>query len=369
MMNRYSRQIALPQLGKEGQERLSRSSVLCIGVGGLGSPASLYLAAAGVGRLGLIDADSVALSNLQRQILYRETDAGASKVSAAAQTLRALNPTLQIDAMQERFTDRNALSLVGEYDVILDGSDNFETKFLVNDAAFKAGKPLVYGAVNGFEGQVALFASGRGACYRCLHPHRPVTRIQNCAEAGVLGSVVGTLGTLQATLALQLLISGGQPDHPLYPEHALLTLLDFAGAWRFDRFKVPQREDCPTCSRPKKEIVLNYEDPACAISPVIQPDRLAQLLATLPSSVLLLDVRNPDEWAEEGHLENALLWPLSRLENGELPPIPPEAQEVVIYCRSGVRSAQGARILLEAGIRSSMSLAGGILAWTGPLSR
>lgn len=364
-LKKFSRQIILSEIGAEGQKRLTDARVLCIGAGGLGSPVALYLAAAGVGTLGLIDDDRVDLTNLQRQILFAAADEGRMKTDAAQGRLQALNPDTQIVTHTERFNVMNAESLLNRYDLVIDGSDNFATKFLVNDAAYRAGIPLVYGAVNRFEGQVALFQSRMSSCYRCLYRKPPATRVQNCAEAGVLGSVVGTIGTLQATLALQFLISKGDPSHPLCPETGMLTLFDFGGAWSVRSVKIERDACCPTCSVDPAEVTLTSEPESCALSiDVIDAETLVKALKDPTQNLLLVDVRESDEWAQ-GHLPGAIHWPLSRIERGEYPKRATQ-QTVVAYCAAGARSNQAARLLLAAGFDRVKNLSGGTLAWPGP---
>lgn len=414
-LSRYSRQYLLPEIGVEGQRHLGSSSVLLIGAGGLGSPVALYLAAAGVGHLTIIDNDLVDASNLQRQILFKTSDSHSPKVLAAQRELMALNPDLHLKIIQARFNASNALELVQAHDLVIDGSDNFSTKFITNDAAFKAGRPLVTASVQGFEGQVALFVPGdraqserSGPCYRCLLPNPPKAKIQNCAEAGVLGSVVGTLGTLQATLALQSLLSKNTPSHPLNPESGMLTHLDFKGPWSFSRMQIPPRKACITCSQLPERIVIGagLEDPinnspAC-VSRQRQTDREAnnrwpnslpgdldgssdasdemlsemeckQLLGQLqsdPDHLLLVDVRTTREW-NTGHLKGAIHLPLALLERAtDLQELPPSLLEVesrkkpwVIYCHAGVRSVAACYLLKSLGIQSVTNLAGGLLAW------
>lgn len=363
--DRYVRQVQLKEIGAEGQRRLANSRILCIGAGGLSSPAALYLAAAGVGTIGLIDPDRIELSNLHRQILFDESDLGHPKASHAGRRLERCNSDVRIDAIVDTFNADNAKELLSRYDIVLDGSDNFDTKFLVNDAAHQAGKPLVYAAVNGFEGQAAAFWSKQSSCYRCLHPEPPKATVQNCSEAGVLGSVVGTIGTLQATLALQLAISGGKIEHPLFPSLGQLTLFDFSGNWRISSFHVPKRSDCPTCSRDPSLLSLQEITIGCSI-PSASTASIAALKAKLDeprSALLLIDVRSTEEW-EAGHIPQASHWPLDRIENGSLPPIPNPSVPIILYCKSGIRSARAAQLLRQAGILSTQNLIGGMDAWS-----
>ncbi len=374
-LKRYSRQTVLPEIGLEGQERLGNARVLCVGMGGLGSPVSLYLAAAGVGTLGLVDDDRVESTNLQRQILFENSDIGESKVEAARKKLMRQNPDVQIEVFNERLIAANAEQVFQSYDLIVDGSDNFATRFLTHDAALKKQIPWVYGAVNQFEGQTALFTSGsrhdknsdsRGPCYRCLYPHLPRAQIQNCAEAGVLGSIVGTVGTLQATLALQYLISAGNPNHPLCPPVGQLSIFDFAGRWNISTIQVPQQPDCPSCSIAPAEIVLRDADAFCTTKSgqrkSIRATDLLMQMRMKENPVLLFDVRDSDEW-ETGHIADAIHWPLHRIEKGEIPPLPAGSTTIVVYCQTGLRSARAAHLLNLAGVQSVLNLEGGIHAW------
>lgn len=363
---RYARQTILSEVGPDGQKRLSSSRVLCVGMGGLGSPVALYLAAAGVGKIGMIDSDRVDLSNLQRQVLFEDLDQGKPKVAAARTRLQGLNPEVRIESLEDRFTDENAEHVLSGFDLVIDGSDNFETKFLINDAAYKRGIPWVYGAVNGFEGQVAIFRGNEGPCYRCLYASSPKAKIRNCAENGVLGSVVGIVGTLQATLALQYLISGSDLKHPLHPKMGDLTILDLAGKWDISTVLIPKRKDCATCSRPPAEIVLRHQPAHCErINRIAAQALINQLDAPRPN-LTLIDVRTSEEWAE-GHIRGAIHWPLDRIENGQLPPIQKEST-VIVYCKAGLRSAKAAGLLIQAQKNPVLSLSGGIEDWPEPLS-
>ncbi len=365
-LNRYARQTILSEIGPEGQKKLSSSRVLCVGVGGLGSPVVLYLAAAGVGKIGFIDADRVDLSNLQRQVLFHDLDQGRPKVAAAQEHLKSFNPEITIETFEERFTDENAERLLNSFDLVIDGSDNFETKFLVNDAAYKRGIPWVYGAVNRFEGQVAFFWGNKGSCYRCLYPSTPKAKIQNCAENGVLGSVVGVIGTMQATLALQYLISGGNPEHPLFPKIGDLTVLDLAGKWDISTVSIPKQVGCMTCARTPSEIILQYVPSHCEQVHRITAQNLIAKLNT-HTNLTLIDVRTTEEW-KTGHIRSAIHWPLDLMEKGELPSILEKSTIVVTYCKAGVRSAKAAELLSEAKKIPVLSLSGGIDSWPEPLS-
>lgn len=357
--DRYSRQIILPEIGIEGQKKISSSRVLCIGVGGLGSPTTLYLAAAGVGTIGIVDLDHVDESNLQRQILYRTADQGFSKVESAKKHLNQLNKDSNIVAYHTMLTDKNAEEILSQYDLIIDGSDNFETKFLINDAACKTGIPIIYGAISSFEGEVALFWGNHGACYRCFHPSPPAVKIANCAEAGVLGSIAGVIGSLQATLAIQYIISANEKKHPLQPLIGQLTKVDLNGKWDFKTFKIKKNPQCPTCSSSKKNIKLSFQNPSCSNTPSIESSELIKLLSNSETDqLLLLDVRDQNEWAE-GNIPGATHWPLPLLVEGILPPDSEKEKKVVVYCKAGIRSQQAVQILIKNGFNESVSLHGG----------
>ena len=358
-LKRFSRQIVLPEIGESGQQRLSDARVLCVGIGGLGSPAALYLAAAGVGKIGLVDSDTVDMSNLQRQILFTTSEQGGPKTSLGKARLEKLNPEINIEAFNERFNAQNAERLLSGYDLIIDGSDDFETKFLINDAAYKFGIPMVYGAVNRFEGQVALFSGKQSSCYRCLYPAPPKAPIRNCAETGVLGAFVGVIGTLQATLGLQYIISGGDHKHPLYPQVGSLTLFDMSGTWNIRKLQVSKNPHCTTCQIPPNEVILRSEPEICWNVKTIESNALINLLARPHPQILLLDVRETEEW-NSGHLQGAIHWPLSRIEKGDFPPKLVSVEKMIVYCKSGKRSKQAARRLSAAGIDSVYHLEGGL---------
>ena len=356
--DRYSRQTILPEIGIQGQNTLKSSRVLCVGVGGLGSPACLYLAAAGVGTIGLIDADCVDESNLQRQVLFKTSDQGTPKVVAAKKHLNELNPDVQIIIHQENLSHLNAESILSNYDLVIDGSDNFETKFLINDAAYKTNIPVISGSIRGFEGEVALFFGNQGACYRCLHPTPPKAAVRNCAEAGVLGSIAGVIGTLQATLALQYLISKADPLHPLCPPIGQLSAFDFNGTWNTRNLKVHKNNDCPTCSLPPSEVRLKSSPAVCASTSTISTSELIKLLSENQEEILLIDVREPEEW-ETGYIPGAIHWPLGKIKEGNLPRIDHSFKKIVLYCKAGVRSKEAAAIFSNKGILNTYSLIGG----------
>lgn len=357
---RYARHLALPEVGEAGQEKLLAARVLVVGAGGLGSPALLYLAAAGVGTLGVADGDAVDASNLQRQVLYAAADAGRSKTEAAAARLSALNPAIRVET-HGLLTEGNALDLVARYDVVVDGADNFETRYLVNDACVLAAKPNVHASVHRFEGRASVFDARLGPCYRCLHPEPPEEGlVPSCAEAGVLGVLPGILGTIQAAETLKLLLGLGEPLV------GRLLLVDVLGAsTRTIRFaKDPGCAICgaaPTLGRVESVAAacgVPARSPGAAVEE-IGPDELAARLAS-PHPPLLLDVREPHEVAA-GAIDGSVRIPLGevRARLAELP----SGRGVVVHCATSARSARAARLLLESGRRDVSILAGGFVAW------
>lgn len=347
----YDRQTRLPEIGQAGQQRLLGASVLCVGAGGLGSPALLYLAAAGVGRIGIIDFDRVDESNLQRQVLFDTEAVGKPKALEAARRLKVLNPGIQIEAYDEELNAENAARLFPLYDVILDGSDNFETKFLINDAAVKFDKPSIYGALQGFEGQISVFNYQNSPCYRCLYPEKPAQPIMNCAEAGVIGAVAGLIGVTQALQAIQI-ITGHESFEPLSGK--VMTLDTRSMNSRIITLK--KNPNCPVCSKNKDNISLSYSPQLCALIPEITVSELKNT-----SGHILIDVREQYEW-DHGHIDGAMLWPLSRIMHGDLPNIEKNAP-VILQCQKGYRSLQAAQILKARGFRNITNLAGGYEAW------
>ncbi len=362
---RYSRHLLLPEVGVAGQQRLRAARVLVIGAGGLGSPVALYLAAAGVGTIGLVDFDAVDRSNLQRQVLYSTSDVGRPKLDAAAERLEGLNPGVSVVAHRATLTSANALEIFAGYDVIVDGTDNFPTRYLANDAAVLLGKPLVYGSIYRFEGQVSVFDARRGPCYRCLYPRPPPPDlVPSCAEAGVLGVLPGVIGLLQATEAVKLVLGVGEPLI------GRLLLYD-ALAMSFRELKLRKDPECELCSDHATQKGLVDYPAFCGVSavgsaaesasvPTISPEALrAELDSADPP--LLIDVREPGEWAI-ARLPGARLIPKAELPSrlDELT----SAREVVLYCRSGARSGQATRQLLDLGFRNVKSLEGGLLAWS-----
>jgi molybdopterin/thiamine biosynthesis adenylyltransferase/rhodanese-related sulfurtransferase len=351
---RYHRQMILPELGIEGQRKLRAGRVLIVGAGGLGSPAALYLAAAGVGRVGLVDFDVVDETNLQRQILYSTVDVGQPKLAAASSRLRGLNPDVEIVCHEAPFGVDNALALVRAYDVVIDGTDNFPTRYLVNDACVMAGTPNVYGSVFRFEGQVSVFATPTGPCYRCLHPEPPPAGlIPNCAEAGVLGVLPGLIGTVQATEAIKLLTGIG--DGLI----GRLLLYD-ALRLRFREIVLPRDAACPVCGdAPTIRTLVAYRDVCDTGTDVDMTVEELQQWRRNERSHVLVDVREPSE-AAICRIEGSLLVPLGSLE-GRLVELPLD-RPIVVHCKGGGRSARATAMLRAKGL-DAHNLTGGIVAW------
>ncbi len=361
---RYARHLVLPEVGIEGQRRLKGASVLLVGAGGLGSPAALYLAAAGVGRLGIVEFDVVDETNLQRQILHDTAWVGRPKLESAAARLSRLNPHVRVEAHAAALTRDNALDVLAGYDVIVDGTDNFETRYLTNDACYLLKKPNVYGSIFRFEGQASVFWPGRGPCYRCLFPEPPPPGlVPSCAEGGVLGILPGVIGAIQATEAVKVLLGVGEPLV------GRLLLYD-ALAMRIDEVAIPRDPACPLCS-PSATIRELQDYPAfCGTArggaPASTADEItaAELKRRLDAGedLEILDVREPHEWAVS-RIEGARLVPLGTLA-ARLSELDPD-RAYVLQCRSGVRSLHALSLLRQAGFRRAVSLQGGILAWAG----
>jgi len=361
---RYSRHLIMPEVGMDGQLKLKQAKVLCIGTGGLGAPLGLYLAAAGVGRIGLVDFDVVDSTNLQRQVLFGTSDVGRPKIEAAADRLRDLNPDIQIDTFEAHLASENALDILKDYDIVVDGTDNFPTRYLVNDACVILGKPNVYGSIFRFEGQITVFGYPGGPCYRCLYPEPPPPGlVPSCAEGGVLGVLPGIVGTIQAAETLKLIIGKGEPLV------GRLLLFD-ALAMKFRELKLRKNPECPVCGEhPTVTKLIDYaefcgirgeEAPVTATNlPEITPRELKARLDR-GDDLYILDVREPHEYQIcnlDGHL--IPLGELSRRVN-ELD----SSREIVAHCRSGKRSADAVQFLQKAGFRKIWNLKGGILAWS-----
>jgi adenylyltransferase/sulfurtransferase len=359
---RYSRHLLLPEVGVAGQARLRAARVLLVGVGGLGSPAALYLAAAGIGTLGVVDDDRLDLSNLQRQVLYATDDVGEPKAATAKARLEALNPGIAIDAHAVRLSAANARDLIGRYDVVLDGSDRVGTRYLVNDACVLLGRPLVSAAIHRFEGQAMTYVPGRGPCYRCLFPQAAASASESCAEAGVLGVLPGVLGVIQATEAIKFVLGIGEL---LVGRLLVYDALGMA----FREFPVAQRADCAVCgSEPR---ITDLEDITEACAPegaVVVSVTAAELAGMIDRGAVtgfgfeLIDVREPHEFAA-GHIAGARSVPLASLE----PALEQFARDarIVFVCRSGARSARACDVARRRGFASVNHLEGGLLTWGG----
>jgi molybdopterin/thiamine biosynthesis adenylyltransferase/rhodanese-related sulfurtransferase len=361
---RYSRHLIMPEVGMDGQLKLKQARVLLIGAGGLGAPLGLYLAAAGVGHLGIVDFDVVDFTNLQRQVTFSTSDVGRPKLDAAKDRLAGMNPTIDIQTYETRLTSANALDLFRDYDIIVDGTDNFPTRYLVNDACLLLGKRNVYGSIFRFEGQVSIFGAPDGPCYRCLYPEPPPPGlVPSCAEGGVLGVLPGIVGAIQAIEAIKLILGTGDPLI------GRLLLFDALGM-KFRELKLKKNPACPLCG-PNRTItkLIDYEEfcgirgeeaPAAATTvPEMTPRELKQRLDR-GDDLFVLDVREPHEY-QICNL-NGYLIPL-----GDLPKRVHEldsSREIVAHCRSGKRSADAAEFLRKAGFRKIWNLKGGILAWS-----
>jgi adenylyltransferase/sulfurtransferase len=361
---RYSRHLLIPEVGLEGQRKLKASSALVIGTGGLGSPVSLYLAAAGIGRLGLVDHDVVDQSNLQRQVIHGTSTIGKLKVESAREKLSDLNPDIQVDVYNEPYTSANAMRIAQEYDILIDCTDNFPTRYLTNDVCVFLGKPNIYGSIFRFDGQVSVFYAKEGPCYRCLFPEPPPPGlVPSCAEGGVLGILPGTIGTLQATEALKMLLGIGEP---LIGKLLLYNALDMS----FDFVKLKKNPNCRVCG-PNADIrdLIDYEE-FCGVPGRDHEEGSAGAGWDITAAELaervqrdhpkLLDVREPHE-LEISALPDALNIPLGQLA-GRLSELD-SAEEMVIFCKAGTRSARALELLVGAGFRKVKNLKGGINAW------
>ena len=368
-VKRYSRHLIMPEVGVEGQEKLKSGSVLCIGAGGLGSPAALYLAAAGVGRIGIVDFDVVDFSNLQRQVIHGTADVGRSKLASAKDRLLALNPHVTIETYETALSSKNALELFKPYDVILDGTDNFPTRYLTNDACVLLGKPNAYGSIFRFEGQASVFATKDGPCYRCLYPEPPPPGlVPSCAEGGVLGVLPGVVGTIQATEAIKLIMGIGEPLIGRFLIYDALRM-------KFRELKLKKDPDCPVCgTHPTVRELIDYEQ-FCGVAPAAPEVAVTSASNSetetdvkelkrkidAKEDFFLLDVREPNEF-QIGRIPGSTLIPL-----GEVPQRVneiPRDKEIIVHCKMGGRSARAASFLREQGYTNVKNLKGGILDWS-----
>jgi adenylyltransferase/sulfurtransferase len=366
---RYSRHLIMPEVGMEGQRKLKAASVLMIGTGGLGAPTGMYLAAVGVGRLGILDFDVVDESNLQRQIIHGTKDVGRPKIESARDRLHDINPRVRLETYETRLTSENALELFRDYDVVVDGTDNFPTRYLVNDACVLAGKPNVYGSIFRFEGQASVFWAERGACYRCLYPEPPPPGlVPSCAEGGVLGVLPGIVGAIQATETIKIILGA---------EGTLVNRLLLFDAWRmrFRELKLRRDPACPVCGEsPTIRELIDYEEfcglkPQPASAPSYAEEAMEEITATelnrrleRGDSLQIIDVREPNEY-QIGRLQGSTLIPLGQVVGrmGEID----ESRETIVHCKGGVRSAKAIQALRQAGFGGRLiNLKGGITAWS-----
>jgi sulfur-carrier protein adenylyltransferase/sulfurtransferase len=365
-LSRYSRHLILPEVGMEGQQKLKAARVLCVGTGGLGSPLALYLAAAGIGTLGLVDFDVVDASNLQRQIIYSTKDIGRKKIDSAAEKLTALNPSLNVVKHETMLSSANALDILKDYDIVADGTDNFPTRYLVNDACVLLGKPNAYGSIFRFEGQASVFAAEAGPCYRCLYPEPPPPGlVPSCAEGGVLGILPGLVGVIQATEVIKLILGKGET---LIGRLLLVDALNM----RFRELKLRKNPDCPVCGQnPTVTRLIDYQQ-FCGFAPETPQEKsvkngIPQLTVKelkrridAGEDAYLIDVREPYEYqiAQIGGKlipQNEVPLRLAEIDRD---------REVIVHCRSGARSQRIAEFLKQAGYPRVVNLAGGILAWS-----
>ena len=363
---RYSRHLILPEVGMEGQKKFKAASILLIGTGGLGSPLAMYLAAAGIGRLGLVDFDVVELSNLQRQIIHTTKDIGKPKIESATEKIAALNPHVVVETYETPLTSDNAFEIIKNYDIVIDGTDNFPTRYLVNDACVLLGKPNVYGSIFRFEGQCSVFHAEKGPCYRCLYPEPPPPGlVPSCAEGGVLGILPGIVGLIQANEAVKLILGLGDT---LLGRLLLFNSLDM----KFRDLKLKKNPKCPICGEnPTITELIDYQA-FCGIPAVLaaaeEQSEEGMISAKAVKGRLekketfaLIDVREPHEW-DICHIEGAKLIPLGELEDhlGEFD----EDDDIVVHCKMGMRGSQAQDVLAANGFSNVLNMSGGILAWS-----
>jgi len=365
-IRRYSRHLILPEVGMAGQKRIRATSVLCIGAGGLGSPIAMYLAAAGVGKIGVLDFDKVDFSNLQRQIIHSTADVGRPKTESAKETIEAINPNTEVAIHETRLSSENAMSIISQYDIVVDGTDNFPTRYLTNDACVLLKKPNVYGSIFRFEGQASVFAPHLGGpCYRCLYPEPPPPgMVPSCAEGGVLGVLPGIVGTIQATEILKLALGRG---NSLIGRLLLFNALDM----KFRELKLRRDPQCPLCGdNPSIKELIDYEQfcgiPSEPEASSANPDEVSvqdmkKALEDSKLAIRVIDVREPDEY-EIAHVRGVPLFPLSSLQQRftELDP----NQSLYVHCKSGVRSMKAVTFLKQQGFKYAKSVKGGISAWS-----
>ncbi len=364
-VRRYSRHLIIPDVATAGQKRLKNAKVLCVGAGGLGSPALMYLAAAGVGTLGIVEFDVVDESNLQRQIIHSQADIGRSKAESAADTVRGINPLIQVNIHEERLENDNVMELFSQYDLIVDGTDNFATRYLVNDACVLLNKPYIWGSIYRFDGQASVFWSEYGPCYRCLYPEPPPPgMVPSCAEGGVLGVLCASIGSIQVTEAIKVLTGIGEP---LVGSLMVYDALEMT----YRKIKVRKDPNCPVCGEhPEITELIDYESfcgnvseaaVEAATGSTITPAELVELQES-DKPIFLVDVREPAEW-EIVKIPGATLIPKDQILRGDALSTLPQDKQIVLYCKSGVRSAECLAAVKNAGFKDAVHVQGGVLGW------
>jgi adenylyltransferase/sulfurtransferase len=362
---RFGRHLVLPHIGEEGQLRLSSAKVLCIGAGGLGSPVLMYLAAAGIGTIGIVDFDKVDLSNLQRQVIHGESDVGTPKIESARRRINAINSSAIVNLYSEGINVHNASEIISHYDLVIDATDNFATRYLINDACVIARKPCIWGSVYRFDGQLSVFGMSDGPCYRCLHPEPPAKELApNCAVGGVFGVLCGTIGSLQATEAIKIITGAGEPlVGSLLAYDALTTT--------FETIRLNKNPECSVCSpAPTQTALLDDYEAFCSASlfdhqsgevPEISVEELVAMKNS-SADFQLIDVRELEEW-NVGYIEGAVHIPQQQILSGQALDLILKQRPVALYCHSGIRSASCAQALLDQGFNQVVTLTGGIQAW------
>ena len=364
-VRRYSRHLIIPDVGMTGQKRLKNAKVLCVGAGGLGSPALLYLAAAGVGTLGVIDFDVVDESNLQRQIIHGQSDVGRSKAESARDSINELNPLVNVIVHTERLDSDNAMQIFADYDLIVDGTDNFATRYMVNDAAFFLGKPYVWGSIYRFDGQASVFWADHGPCYRCLYPEPPPPgMVPSCAEGGVLGVLCASIGSIQVTEAIKVITGIGDP---LVGRLMIYDALDMT----YRSVKVRKDPECPVCGKnPTVTELIDYEEFCGAVSEEAQEAAMGSTISARQlkemldgdDNIFLVDVREPNEY-EIVSIPGSVLIPKGEFLSGAALEQLPQDRRIVLHCKSGARSAECLAIVKDAGFADAVHVGGGVLAW------